>query len=153
MRIHGIAVKPIRRGSMMPCDRVAITNEAGLDGDCRGRGGLLGRRQVTVLSLDQWEEACQELGHDLPWDTRRANICVEGGDFDPNCVNAYLVFESGVILQITGETEPCRRMDEACEGLRAALAPDWRGGVTCRVIAGGEIEVGESLAMRSDLPG
>ena len=30
-------------------------------------------------------------------------------------------------------------MDEAEPGLMAALKPDWRGGVCCRVIQGGEI--------------
>jgi len=30
-------------------------------------------------------------------------------------------------------------------GLRAALAPDWRGGVSCRVIAPAEIRVGAAV--------
>ena len=52
-----------------------------------------------------------------------------------------------VELLVTGETEPCSRMDEVVSGLRAALTPDWRGGVTCRVVSGGEIKLGESMTM------
>jgi MOSC domain-containing protein YiiM len=36
-------------------------------------------------------------------------------------------------------------MDELAPGLRAALTPDWRGGVTGRVIADGTIAVGDEV--------
>ena len=35
-------------------------------------------------------------------------------------------------LEVTGETDPCERMEEIQPGLFQALAPGWRGGVTCR---------------------
>ena len=36
-------------------------------------------------------------------------------------------------------------MDEEAEGLRETLIPDWRGGVGCRVLQGGEIAVGDAV--------
>jgi MOSC domain-containing protein YiiM len=48
-----------------------------------------------------------------------------------------------LILQVTGETSPCNLMDETYSGLRERLEPDWRGGVTCKVIEGGNIQVGD----------
>jgi MOSC domain-containing protein YiiM len=48
-----------------------------------------------------------------------------------------------VRLFITGETTPCSRMEQQLPGLRAALTPDWRGGLTANVIAGGEIAAGD----------
>jgi len=40
-------------------------------------------------------------------------------------------------------------MDETEQGLRMALAPDWRGGVCCRVIRGGTISNGMLVTIRS----
>jgi MOSC domain-containing protein YiiM len=48
---------------------------------------------------------------------------------------------------VTGETDPCRRMEALHTGLFAALAKEWRGGVTCRVVKGGLLTVGETVVL------
>src|SRR5262249_29685897 len=96
-------------------------------------------------SLQQWEATCKELGTDLSWTTRRANLCISGLEFEPRDVGAIIYIGSNVSLEITGETDPCKRMDEAYQGLRAALKPNWRGGVTCRVIRAGTIQVNNQV--------
>ena len=126
---------------MQPVRHASVTENEGIVGDCRGKGGLFGQRQVTLTSLEQWLEACDELGVRLPAFARRANICISGYSFGPTDVGKKLVFLSGLILEITGETKPCSRMDEVCQGLRGALEPNWRGGVTCRVIKGGDLDI------------
>jgi MOSC domain-containing protein YiiM len=50
-----------------------------------------------------------------------------------------------VRLEITAQTYPCARMEQACPGLLSALARDWRGGVTCRVLEGGDIALGDAV--------
>ena len=50
------------------------------------------------------------------------------------------------------ETDPCSRMDEQHAGLRDALTPDWRGGVCCRVIAGGNVAVGDEVRLAAAEP-
>jgi MOSC domain-containing protein YiiM len=56
------------------------------------------------------------------------------------------------VLEVTGETDPCERMEEAQAGLFQALAPEWRGGVTCRVIANGTIHVGMDIQLLAPAP-
>lgn len=111
----------------------------GIEGDARGaKNG----RQITVLFREGWEAACSELGVVLPWTTRRANLFVEGVPIPP--AGARLRVGSST-LEVTQETQPCSLMEKAHRGLRAALAPDWRGGVCCRVVAGGTIRIGDEV--------
>ena len=50
-----------------------------------------------------------------------------------------------MILKVTRETDPCPRMDEQLQGLTNALLPDWRGGVCCNVIEGGDVNLGSEV--------
>jgi MOSC domain-containing protein YiiM len=118
-----------------------ICRESGVEGDSRGKPG---KRQVTVLSKDGWEAACAEVDVELPWTLRRANLLVEGID---------LTLERGArlrvgtaLLEVTGETDPCVRMDATKPGLFAALEKDARGGVCCRVVESGVVSTGDTAA-------
>jgi len=139
IELRGIAIRLRPKAPMAACEQALVTPERGVEGDSRGKPG---RRQVTLLSSESWAKACAELGEDLPWMTRRANLLVSGLEFTPAHVGSILRFGQ-LVLEITRETDPCSRMDQARPGLRAALEPDWRGGVCCRVIAAGEIALGQ----------
>lgn len=123
---------------------VGITVEGGLAGDYRGGT----RRQVTILGLEDWLEAAAESGTpQLPWTVRRANLLVSGLRFPQRA--GWRIGIGAVRLEVLGETEPCGRMDEQQSGLTAALGPNWRGGVFCRVLQGGDIEVGQDVLIAS----
>lgn len=145
--LQSIAIKLTKKGPMILVPFRDIDIEKGLVGDCRGKGGLMRERQITVLSQEQWEAACTELGKELRWETRRANLLVQGIAFGPEHIGKRLYIGLHVVLEITGETDPCRRMDEAHDGLKKALSPDWRGGVTCRVLREGPISVGNQVEL------
>jgi len=130
----GIAVRAKSRGLMQEVDVAEITIENGVMHDFRGKPG---ERQVTVLAAEDWDAACSDLGKRLPWTYRRANLYVKGIKLQD--AKDSIVRLGDVMLLVTGETDPCPRMDEAEPGLMSALKPDWRGGVCCRVIRGGEI--------------
>ena len=116
----------------------SISIECGIDGDARGakRG-----RQVTVLFRDGWEDACRDVGADLPWITRRANLLLANLERPREAGGTLRIGDAE--LQITMETRPCDLMERSYTGLRAALRADWRGGVCCVVRRGGEIKLGD----------
>jgi MOSC domain-containing protein YiiM len=120
-----------------------VSKVAGVENDFRGKPG---KRQVTVLSLEQWQLACEELHTTLPWTVRRANLLVDGVIFDSSMTGKQIKIGQ-LILLITGETDPCPKMDAQHQGLTKALTPDWRGGVCCRVIADGRVKVGDQLSI------
>lgn len=119
-----------------------VGTETGVSPDYRG---LPGKRQVTVLSKEAFDTACAELETTLPWTIRRANLLISGIELENSTGKQLRIGD--LILEITGETEPCYRMDEQYEGLKSALEPAWRGGVTCRVIQGGNIKIGDEVQL------
>jgi MOSC domain-containing protein YiiM len=62
---------------------------------------------------------------------------------------AIIAIGESLRLMVTCECDPCSRMDEIAPGLREALLPDWRGGVLARVIAGGEIALGDAIRIEA----
>ncbi|MEM7588212.1 MAG: MOSC domain-containing protein [Acidobacteriota bacterium] len=112
----------------------------GLEGNANQRG----KRQVTLLSADRWDEMTRELGEDIDPSLRRANLYVRGVELQgPRrrvlCVGACRI-------KIYGETRPCNLMDEAYPGLQRALDPDWRGGVYGEILNDAEIAIGDAVS-------
>ena len=144
--LAGIARHAVRRGPMETVERVAVTLAGGIDGDVRGtiRPGGSGRRQVTLIERGDWVAATAQVGRDIAWQERRANLLVERLDL-PQVPGVRLRIGADVLLVVTRETDPCERMDMLAPGLRAALTVDWRGGICTRVIAGGHIAVGDRI--------
>jgi MOSC domain-containing protein YiiM len=141
-RLIGIARRDQRRASMQEIAVGTITIAAGLEGDYKG--SKYPYRQITVLAREAWEGALAELGApDLPWTARRANLLVAGVAL-PRARGGILRI-GPVLLEVTGQTYPCARMDEVHQGLLKVLGKTWRGGVTCRVLEGGPIAVGDTV--------
>ena len=103
---------------------------------------------VTVLSVEGWKEACRGINKDLPWTVRRANLLVEGVALEEQVHGRLQVGD--LVLEITGECDPCYRLEEQCPGLEDALVPNWRGGVTCQVLTSAIIRLGDFVEL---LPG
>ena len=137
--IHAIALKPEHKGPMQLVD-TATVHEDGLEGNVGQE------RHLTLLAQEQWDAAQRELGGELPWETRRANILVEGVASFSEIIGHKLNLGE-VTLRIVGETHPCSQMDHAQPGLQAALKPECRGGVHARVVNGGTIRVGDRVIL------
>ena len=138
-QLLGIARVARKLAPLIPLKEARVTVTGGIDGDFRGaKAG----RQITVLFRESWDAACKELGQELPWMARRANLLVEGV-VTPREGGRLRI--GSLVLEVTQETQPCQLMDKARQGLRAALRPAWRGGVCCRVVEGGTIRVGDQV--------
>lgn len=144
-QLLAIARRKRSRAPMETLDSISVSLERGIDGDFRGKPG---RRQVTVLSQQGWQAACDEVGHSLAWTIRRANLLIDGLSFGPELSGQWL-WIGEVALQISYECDPCPRMDEQAPGLTAALTPDWRGGLCCRVVRPGVIRVGDEVRLNA----
>ena len=141
-KLLAIAIKPQGKVEMHSCHQAMLTTDSGVVGDSRGKPGP---RQVTVLSLSAWNAACNELGVELDWIKRRANLLVDDLALDQS--KGLYISMGDALLEITGETDPCARMEKVHKGLLKALARDWRGGVTCRVLKGGDLIKGMTVKL------
>ena len=142
MRLISIAIRAASQAPMHTLEQAMVTRVAGVAGDVRGKPG---NRQITLLSATQWQDVCYDLGSELPWTLRRANLFIEGIEFGPSTQGMQLQV-GNLLLHITGETAPCSRMDAQFPGLTRALTPCWRGGVTGRVVADATIQINDDVS-------
>ena len=149
-RLGGIARHGRSRGPIETLQHVTVSRELGLRGDLRGaiRPGGKGRRQVSLIEAESWDAALAVLAISadrmLPWHERRANLLVNGIRL-PREAGKVIAIGDNLRIEITCECDPCSRMDEILPGLKAALLPDWRGGVLGRVLTDGDIAIGDEV--------
>lgn len=146
-RLSGIATRAAPRAPMEVHEHKSVTRDAGVTGDHRGalaaRKGYF-RRQVSLIEAESWQAALDELGAELPWQMRRANLLIEGVRL-PRAAGARVFIGDACELRITGECDPCFRMEEILPGLEAALTPDWRGGFVAEVVRDGDVRIGDGI--------
>ena len=140
-RVEALWLKRAIRGPMDPVHEATLVAGDGIDGDAN-RG--VSQRQVTIIDVDVFDRVRDHLPDATPA-MRRANIMVRG---IPLAESRDQVLKLGsVSVRIRGETRPCERMDEQCDGLTAALEGGWGGGVYGIVLEGGTVRVGDSASL------
>lgn len=138
--LKAIAHRPTDGEPMRETRQVTVYPGRGIDSENRKTG----RREVTLLSIESWADACRELGIEIPWLVRRANFLVEGIDLAATL--GQVISIGPVQIRIHGETKPCGLMESQQKGLREALVPNFRGGVHGEVLTGGTIHVGDQVS-------
>jgi len=142
-RVERLWIKRFRRGPMDAVEAAELVSGRGIVGNAN-QGG---RRQVTLIDQVAWQRMMDGLHATLDPATRRANLMLSGIRLKKTRGQILEIGE--VRLEVWGETRPCERMEEALSGLKAAMSPDWNGGVFATVLVGGRISVGDSAILRS----
>ncbi|MEC8999638.1 MAG: MOSC domain-containing protein [Actinomycetota bacterium] len=140
-----IFLKPAKGKPMQEVATARTLADNGLAGNAEWGGP----RQITVLALEDWEAANAEAGAALDAEVRRANLVVTGLTGLADSTDRVLRI-GATRLRVTGETRPCRFMDAAHDGLRAAMATGWRGGLTCMALADADVAVGDPVSWEDD---
>ena len=139
MTLTHIWIKRAKRGPMDPARAARFIAGSGIVGNAN-QGG---RRQVTLLSREYWDELTAHLPGPDPI-VRRANLLLTGIDLRASLGKVLRI--GGTRVRILGETRPCERMDEACPGLRHALSAPWGGGAFGEVLADADVQVGDTAS-------
>ena len=137
--VAAIWIKRAHRGPLDRVERAELVAGRGVVGSADSGG----KRQVTIISEEGWNDAVRELGIAVDPSARRANVMVRGVDLDDT--RGKLLRIGDCLIRIYGEVRPCERMDEAQPGLRDALRPHWRGGAFGEIVEGGTIAVCDAV--------
>jgi MOSC domain-containing protein YiiM len=144
--LTAIGYRKIKSGPLFEVHKVKVTKAEGV---MLGLPRRASNRQITVLCEEQWQQACKALNIVLPWTARRANLLISGIQFSAQHIGK-VIHIGQLQLLITGETEPCFKMELVHPGLYDALN-NFKAGVTCRVLNDAEIQIGDSIHITEQL--
>jgi len=130
------------RDPMKEVNEANFITGQGLEGDRHLRtDGRRSNRQVLIMDSET-------LRHfDLLPGQVRENVTVEGLDFSSISAGDKVSLGGDVILEVTGDCEPCARMDELRPGLKDEI--DGKRGLLAFVEKGGVVSVGAEVGVNA----
>jgi MOSC domain-containing protein YiiM len=146
-RLAGIARHQRKFGPVETLPAVAVSLITGVPGDHASAVAThkpSRRRQVSLIERECWEASLAEIGASLAWEHSRRNFLVEGLRL-PRDIGTRVQIGRELVIEITGECNPCNRMDALLPGLFDAMRPDWRGGFVARIESDGEVALGDEI--------
>ena len=143
-RVEWISLRTQRNVPVQPVEVATISAESGMVGD--HYSGQNGKRHVTLIQAEHLPAIAAFVG--LPSvdpALLRRNIVVSGLNLLALKGQRFRLGDA-VILEHTGECYPCSKMETALgDGGYNALRG--HGGITARVVQGGQIRVGDEVRL------
>lgn len=140
-RVTWIAIRPERKAPMIELEKVIAFAGKGLSGDRYNSKN--GKRQVTLVQVEHLATIGSLLGRDaIAPSLLRRNIAVSGINLLALKDKQFQIGEC--ILEYTGLCHPCSAM-ETTFGPGGYNAVRGHGGITARIIQGGEIKLQDSV--------
>ena len=142
--ITWIGLRSARKAPLDVVSQAQISKGEGLIGD-HFAGKRSTKRQVTLIQAEQIDSVASMLHRDsLDPGLLRRNIVVKGINLLALKDKQFQIGEA--VLEMTGLCHPCSRMEENL-GAGGYNAMRGHGGITAKVISGGEIKLGDKLQM------
>lgn len=141
-RVTWIGLRPARRAAMHVVEHVTLIAGQGLDGD-RYASTHDGPRQVTLIAAEDIAAIAAFLGRAaIDPALLRRNIVTSGINLMALKTRRFRIGDA--VLEATSDCAPCSRMEETF-GPGGYNAVRGHGGICARVIAGGEVSVGDAV--------
>ena len=142
-RLCWIGLRSQRMGSISIVRDAEVVAERGIVGDHRFAGRPGGKRQVTLIQHEHLIAVAGMLHREsvLPELVRR-NLVISG--INLLALKGKQFHVGNVLLEFSGPCEPCSRM-ESLLGPGGYNAMRGHGGITAKVIKGGQICIGDQI--------
>ena len=132
---------PTSRGEIKVVEEITVSEKKGIEGDRYKSPNR--KRQVTLIQAEHIEAVSKILKKDSIDPTLlRRNIVVSG--INLLALNDLEFSIGEVILKMTGYCHPCSRMEQNL-GKGGYNAMRGHGGITCMVMKGGKIKIGDEV--------
>lgn len=136
-----IGVRPKKRADMTVLNKVKAKFDTGLDGDRYDKDG---KRQVTLIQFEHLLAATAIMKTAVRPEMVRRNIVIKGLNLLALKEQQFKI--GSVILETTGQCHPCSRMEQNL-GAGGYNAMRGHGGITAKIIKGGEIKIGDKVRL------
>ena len=142
-RLVWIGLRPARDAAIITPQSATLIAGRGISGD-RYQTSRDGARQVTIMSLEGLRAIASYLAREqVAPDLLRRNLVTEG--INLTALKGRRFHIGTALLKYSGECAPCSRM-ETNLGPGGYNAVSGNGGITARIIEGGEIRLDDQIS-------
>lgn len=144
-KVDWIGLRLEKRGAVKSVTEAIISLDAGLIGDhYQGRSA---KRQVTLIQAEHIAAISAILDKSIDPNLLRRNIVISGINLLALKDKQFRIGDE-IILEYTGPCHPCSRM-ETNLGPGGYNTMRGHGGITAKVVQGGQVKVGDQVAYYS----